>query len=43
MPREPDRQYSPDAELGKSFAVGCGVLLVLFVLGWIVIAYFWMR
>lgn len=40
---EPTRQYSPDAELGRAFAVGCGLLFVLFLLGWALIAYMWLR
>lgn len=39
---KPPRQYSPDRELARSFAVGCAVLLVLFLVGWVVIALFWL-
>jgi hypothetical protein len=42
-PQGPEAQYDPDAELAKSFAVGCGVLLVLFLIGWALIAYFWLH
>jgi hypothetical protein len=40
-PKRP-RQYSPDSELARAFAVGCGVLFMLFLLGWVVIALFWL-
>jgi hypothetical protein len=42
-PGEPTRQYDPDAELARSFGVGCGVLFVLFLCGWATIAYFWLH
>jgi hypothetical protein len=35
------KQRSPDAELGRSFAVGCAVLFVLFLCGWQLIFLFW--
>jgi hypothetical protein len=35
--------YSRDAELAKSFAVGCGVLVLVFLCGWATIAYFWLH
>jgi len=37
-----ERPYSPDRELARSFAVGCGVLFALFLVGWVVIALFWL-
>ena len=37
-----ERSYDPDRELVRSFAVGCGVLVVLFLIGWVVIALFWL-
>lgn len=37
-----DRQYSPDAEFGRSYLVGCGVVFLVFLLGWALIAYFWL-
>ncbi|MFU8891229.1 MAG: hypothetical protein ACNA76_06170 [Anaerosomatales bacterium] len=37
-----ERPYDPDRELVRSFAVGCGVLFVLFLIGWVVIALFWL-
>ena len=36
------RPYDPDRELVRSFAVGCGVLFVLFLCGWAAIALFWL-
>jgi hypothetical protein len=37
-----DRPYDPDRELVRSFAVGCGVVFVLFLCGWVAIALFWL-
>ena len=37
-----ERPYDPDRELVRSFAVGCGVLFALFLVGWVVIALFWL-
>jgi hypothetical protein len=37
------KQYSADAELGRSFAIGCGVLVLVFLCGWAVIALFWLQ
>jgi hypothetical protein len=39
----PERPYDPDRELVRSFAIGCGVLVLVFLCGWITIAYFWLR
>lgn len=36
------RPYDPDRELVRSFAVGCGVVFVLFLCGWVAIALFWL-
>lgn len=38
-----EKQYNPDRELARSFAVGCGVLFVLFLCGWAIIALFWLN
>ena len=35
--------YDPDAALARSFGVGCGVLLLVFLVGWMLIAYFWLH
>lgn len=40
---EPDRQTNPDAELARSFALGCGVLLLAFLLLSAFVFYFWSR
>jgi hypothetical protein len=37
-----ERPYDPDRELVRSFAVGCGVVFGLFLVGWVVIALFWL-
>lgn len=42
-PSGPSRQVDPDAVLAKSFAVGCGVLFLVFLCGWATIAFFWLR
>lgn len=39
----PDRQLDPDAELTRSFAIGCAVLLVAFLLLSVAVYYFWTR
>jgi len=43
QPGEPDRQVSPDAELTRSFALGCGVLFLAFLLLSALVFYFWSR
>lgn len=40
---EPDRQTSPDAELARSFALGCGVIFLAFLLLSAFVFYFWSR
>ena len=40
---EPDRQLSPDAELTRSFALGCGVVFLAFLLLAALVFYFWSR
>jgi hypothetical protein len=37
-----DHQFSPDAEFGRSYLIGCGVVFLVFLLGWALIAYFWL-
>ena len=39
----PDRQTNPDAELARSFAIGCGVLFLAFLLLSALVFYFWTR
>jgi len=39
----PDRQVNPDKELTRSFAIGCGVLFVAFLLLTVLVYYFWSR
>lgn len=39
----PDRQISPDAELTRSFAIGCAVLFLAFLLLSTLVYYFWSR
>jgi hypothetical protein len=42
-PGEPDRQFSPDADLTKQFGVGCLVLFGAFLLMAALIWWFWMH
>jgi len=42
-PGAPDRQVNPDAELTRSFAVGCLVLFVAFLLLSALVFDFWSR
>ncbi len=39
----PERQRNPDAELARSFGVGCLVLFAAFVLLSVAVYYFWTR
>ena len=49
--RAPDKTPKPrrqqatnnDAELARSFLIGCGVLFVVFLIGSGLIAWFWLR
>lgn len=43
QPGEPDRQVNPDAELTRSFALGCGVLFLAFLVLSALVFYFWSR
>jgi hypothetical protein len=40
---KPDRQISPDAEGGRMFLVGCGVIFVAFLLLSAAVYLFWIR
>jgi hypothetical protein len=42
-PGEPDKKRSADADLARSFGLGCLILLGLFLAGWVVIFLFWMN
>ena len=42
-PGQPDRQFSPDADLTKQFGVGCLVLFVAFLLMAALVWWFWMH
>ena len=42
-PHPAEKQLNPDAELARSFGIGCLVLLVAFVLLSIAVYYFWTR
>ena len=41
-PGEPDRKRSADADLARSFCLGCLVVFALVLVGWAVIFQFWM-
>ena len=38
-----DKQTNPDAELARSFGIGCLVLIGAFLLLSVAVYYFWMR
>jgi hypothetical protein len=38
-----EKQINPDAELTRSFLIGCGVLFVAFLLLTAAVYYFWTR
>lgn len=40
---KPSRQYSGDVEFARSYLIGCLVILVVFVIGSALIAWFWLR
>lgn len=40
---KPTTQYSPDAEFFRNYAIGCGVVFLTFLLGWALIAWFWLH
>ena len=42
-PGEPDRNRSADADLARSFGIGCAVVFGLFLVGWAIIFLFWMN
>lgn len=39
---KPSKQTNPDADLTRMFGVGCAVLFGGFLLGWAIIALFWL-
>jgi hypothetical protein len=39
----PERNRSKDADLTRSFVIGCGILFVLYLCGSGLIAWFWMN
>ncbi len=38
-----DKQFEPDREYFRDYLVGCSVILLAFLIGVAIIAYFWMR
>lgn len=42
-PRRAEKQPNPDAELTRSFLIGCGVLFLVFLLLTASVYYFWSR
>ncbi|MDZ4168161.1 MAG: hypothetical protein U1E26_00705 [Coriobacteriia bacterium] len=42
-PKGLTQQTDPDADLTRSFGVGCGVIFLVFLCGWATIALFWLR
>ncbi len=39
----PTKPYDADAESGRMFLVGCGVLIAVFLIGSALIAWFWLH
>lgn len=39
----PERRKDPDLEFFRSYAIGCGVILLVFLVGWLLIALFWLN
>jgi hypothetical protein len=39
----PTKQYDPDREVGRMFAVGCAVLVVVFLVGSALVGWFWLH
>lgn len=39
----PTEQYDADAEFGRMFLVGCGVVFLVFLVGSALIAYVWLH
>lgn len=37
------KQYDPDRAFFRAYLIGCGVVLLAFLIGWLVIALVWMR
>jgi hypothetical protein len=40
---KPTKQYDPDAQFFRAYLVGCGVILLSFLIGWALIAFFWLH
>lgn len=40
---KPTKQYSPDSEFFRLYGIGCLVIVLAFLLGTAIIAYFWLR
>ena len=40
---KPSKQFNADAEFGRSYLIGCLVILLAFLIGTALIAYFWLR
>ena len=44
MARKPRQQATNnDAELARQFFMGCGIMFLVFLVGWAVIALFWLN
>lgn len=41
-PGKPTQQMEPDRDLVQMFALGCGVVFVVFLVGWALIALGWL-
>ena len=38
-----DKQFDPDREYFRDYFIGCGVILIVFLIGWVVIALIWLN
>lgn len=37
------KQYEPDKAFFRAYLIGCGVVLLAFLVGWLAIALFWLN
>jgi zona occludens toxin (predicted ATPase) len=41
--RPPEKQRTKDGDLGRALWFGCGVVFLMFLVGWALIAVFWLN
>lgn len=42
-PGKPEKPYNADADFFRSYGCGCLVILLAFLIGWAIIALFWLN